>query len=219
MRQVGSIVILALLCLAVACRRNSPLSDDLAWLNNTYNPHPNISDASGHGTTGWYTHARNGGIDALVEGSTETFSNDGCKMTIREKRNPAASSNSEMRAEVVDHFDLQNIDPATIQVKTYSHYGGMNCEQYPQDERDAMNITCDYAEMTAHIRDENPLVSEETHTIWPKLTGAEHDAYGKSRGSEIWFELDDVDYARKFANVFRDAVVQCGGTKGAGSQN
>lgn len=202
--------------IALGCKENHQLADDFAWMNNTYNPHKEISGENGHGSTGWYSLDKDKNTETLEFGSTETFSNEGCILTIKDEPDTEAPLLREIHTETIDKVDLHDIDPNSIAVKTYSHYGGFECDRYSKAERIAMNMTCDHAEMIAETRNYEPLVSVQSHTVWEKLVGKDHEAYGNDRASKIDFEFDDIDYANKFANVFRDAVKLCGGIEGAG---
>ena len=78
-------------------------------------------------------------------------------------------------------------------------------------------MSCDHAEMTAFTRNQSPVVLEDFHAIYPKLTGKEHETVSNSKGPEVFLGFDNPDYAKKFAGVFQNAVKRCGGTKGAAS--
>jgi hypothetical protein len=215
--RIRAICLIATFFLVFGCKENHQLTGDFAWMNNTYNPHKEISDARGHGATGWYSHNIKENTESLEFGTIETFSNEGCKFSIRDEPNIAARLLREIHSDSVSKVDLHDIDPNSIVVRTYSHYGGFACDQYSQAERDNMIMSCDHAEMVAVTLNAEPLVSVDSHTVWEKLVGKDHEAYGKDRASKIDFEFDDIDYANKFANVFRDAVKLCGGIKGAGN--
>lgn len=216
-KTMKGIVLSTLLSSFIGCHTDRKLNDDFAWMTNTYNPHKNALVDIGHGKTGWYIHSREQDADVLSEGTIESFSHDGCTMKTILEPDLSATSNREINTTLSYAVDLHNIDPDSITVKTYTHYGGFDCEQYPADVRSAEHISCDHAEMTAYTRNREPLVDEQSHTVYLHLTGTEHDTYGVSKQDLIFFEFDDVGYAQQFANVFRDAVVRCGGTKGAGT--
>jgi len=73
-----------LVFLLASFSNDSELTDTFAWMDNTYNPHPHVSGAYGHGHTGWYTRKNSKDYDEeLSSASTETFTHDGCQMTIR----------------------------------------------------------------------------------------------------------------------------------------
>jgi hypothetical protein len=186
-------------------------------MNNTYNPHPDVSNSMGHGNTGSYV--RNGNIDVLFEGSIETFSNDGCRMMIKIKDDPnlPAPSRREMHGESIEKFDLRDIDPGTVRVKLYSHYGGFDCSKYSVSEQNMVLGGCDHAEMVASTRNGSPLIEEESHTAYEKLNGKDHDAYWKTKKAGIYFGFNNSEYANQFARVFQDVVSLCGGTRGPGN--
>ncbi len=53
-------------------------------MDNTYNPHKDVSGAYGHGHTGWYAPNDSSPYgEVLGSGSTETFAYNGCTMTLR----------------------------------------------------------------------------------------------------------------------------------------
>ena len=80
-----------------------------------------------------------------------------------------------------------------------------------------LHMECDHAEMLAYTRNREPVVDERRHIINANLTGKDHDDYKTLKEDHIYFGFDDPEYSHKFADVFRDAVIRCGGTKGAGS--
>ena len=215
MKTITATMIMLSLCFLCGCKRKEKVSDDLQWMNNTYNP-SGIAEGGnpGHGRSGWYVKGRNGDSETLAEGTMQTFSSDGCKITTWIE--PDLAAQRDIETELILKFTLRDIDPDTIKIKTYSHFGGFLCEDYSAAEREAMGIDCDHAEMTASTRNAASVVDEESHEIFKKLAGKDHDSYGKIRESRVYFGFDDIDYATSFARTFRDAVIECGGTKGAG---
>ena len=189
-----------------ACKRDGELSRTLAWMDNTYNPHDGVSGAFGHGRTGWYAHARS---EYLVSGSTETFTSNGCQFTLHFQDNPAASAFREVYGSRSHSFNLRDINPQSIKVSTFSHAGGFRCEDYDFDQRQRMN--CDHAEIVFSTRSEAPLIVEDSRTTFTKLQGRDHESQTKSKGSQAFFEVDDLEYASRFAKAFRHAVELCGG--------
>lgn len=217
MMKFQAICLAGMLFAGIGCKDNHQLAYDFTWMNNTYNPHKEVSGAIGHGETGWYSFSKETNTDVLQFGSNETFSSDGCKLTIKDEPNKAARLLREIHNESIDRVDLRDIDPNSLKVKTYSHYGGFECAQYSNAEREKENMVCDHAKLVAKTRNEEPLVSIESKKVYEKLNGKDHEAFGKDKASSIQFEFDDIEYANKFANVFRDAVKLCGGTTGAGN--
>lgn len=191
------------------------LSETLAWMDNTYNPHDwGISGAFGHGRGGWYAPRqlpswREG--EYLVSGATESFTHDGCQMTLHVEDNPAASAHSEMYSSSSYTFNLRDINPQSVKISTYSHTGGDRCEDYDPELRQIYRMNCDHAEILFSTRSEAPLIDEETHTIYAKLQGSDHESQHKSKGAQGFFEVDDVEYAGHFAKAFGHAVELCGG--------
>jgi hypothetical protein len=179
-------------------------------MDNSYNPHADAWGQSAHGRTGWYAPQNSDGQggEYLASGSTETSTHDGCKMTLHIEENPAghvvygSSSYS---------FNLRDINPQSIKISTYSHRGGFRCEDYDSEARQLMQMTCDHAEIVFWTRSEAPLIDEESHTTFAELQGSDHESKGKSKGANAFFEVDDVEYAGRFAKALRHAVELCGG--------
>jgi hypothetical protein len=128
MKAMKVIVVLVTLCTFIGCRTDSKLRDDLAWMNNTYNPHPEASLSFGHGTTGWYSHIPSNNTERLTFGTIETFTNEGCKLTIQDVTDSRAQALSDTQTTSTYVVNLHDIDPGTLTVKTYSHYGGFACD-------------------------------------------------------------------------------------------
>ncbi len=208
--SVRFLALVLLLLIVPACKRRGELSETLAWMDNTYNPHGDVLGAPGHGRTGWYSRSSAGQAhEYLVWGSAETFTYDGCKMTLRVQDNPYASAHSEMYGAYVYSFDLRDINPQSIKLSTYSHLGGFPCDNYTPEELQSMN--CDQADIGFSTRSEAPLIAEESHTTFPKLQGLSHESNSKSKAARAFFGVDDVEYAGRFAKALRHAVELCGG--------
>ncbi len=216
---LGSAIIALLLAATwwVHARQPEPaeLSETLAWMDNTYNPHDHdITGAFGHGRVGWYAPLPNSNRPAdeyLVSGHTETFTHDGCQMTLHTQQNPAAYAYREVYGSFSSTFNLRDINPQSIKLSTYSHTAGFRCEDYDSELRQIYQMHCDFAEIVFSTRNEAPLIDEETHTIFAKLQGSDHESQHKSKGAQAVFEVDDVEYAGRFAKAFRHAVELCGG--------
>src|SRR6202011_1381383 len=180
---------LVLLTLAPACKRGE-LSETLAWMDNTYNPHKGVTGAFGHVRTGWYA-ANNPSRQTdeyLVSGSTETFTHDGCQITLHIEENPYASAHREMNGTFVSTFNLRDINSQSIKVSTFSHRGGLRCDDYKPEEQQLYEMNCDHAEITFSTRSEAPLINEESHITFEKLQGSDHESKSKSKGARAYFE-------------------------------
>ena len=183
--------------------RASELSEILSWMDNTYNPHSNISGAYGHGHTGWYARKNSRFDEVLVYGSTETLTYDGCQMTLRTD-DPAADALSEMQTRTTRSFNLRDINPQSIKMSTFTHLGGFRCDMFPEAE-------CDHAEIVFFTHNEAPLIDEDRDTVYLKLQGSDHELRDRIKAKEAYFEVDGVEYARRLAKAFRHAVELCGG--------
>jgi hypothetical protein len=182
-------------------------------MDNTYNPHDGVSGAFGHGRTGWYAPKNSNGQagEELVSGSTETFTHDGCQMTLNVQDNPSASANREVHHTFVSTFNLRDINPQSIKLSTRSHTGGFLCEGYKPEEQQLYKMDCDHAEITFSTHSEAPLIDEQPHTVFAELKGGDHESRGRSKGAQGFFDVDDVEYAGRFARAFRRIVEFCGG--------
>jgi hypothetical protein len=195
-----------------ACARKSDLYETLAWMDNTYNPHENISGAYGHGWAAWYTHDGVGSkIEVMASGQAETFTFEGCDLTLKVEDDKRANTATEMYGTSMYHFTLRDIDPSSVKIETASHLGGFPCAGHTPEELAALAMDCDHAVMTFSTRSAAGLISEERHSIFPKLTGADHDSTHSSKANSAYFVFNDVEYAPRFARAFAHAVQFCGG--------
>jgi hypothetical protein len=150
-----------------ASPRDGELSDTLAWMDNTYNRHDGALGALGHGRMGWYDSNSNGQADEyLVFGSTETFTHDGCQMGLHIQGDPYAVASREAWHASVRTFNLRDINPQSIKVSTYSHRGGLRCDDYDPEERQRYSMNCDHAVIAFSTHSEAPLIDEESHTTF-----------------------------------------------------
>ena len=180
------------------------LSDTLAWIDNTYNSHPEVTNAPGHGHAGWYAPDKsNGSGEHLVSGSFETFTYDGCHMTLSIQDDPKAEALSEARSTKTYSFSLRDINPQSIETHLHAHFGDSACYK--------SQIGCDHAEIVFFTHIEAPLIDEDWDIIYPKLKGNDHESKQKNKGRESFFEVDDPEYAGRLMTAFRHAVELCGG--------
>ena len=201
------IALIATLSSAQQRTSDSELSDTLSWMDNTYNPHPDVSGAYGHGRTGWYA-PKNGSVheEVFVSGSNETFTYDGCQMTLRVEDDRAAETSKEVYVSFSYSFNLGYINPQSIRMTTISHTGVLNCRAFPGADMD-----CDHAEMAFKTRPEASLIDIYSNTIYPKLEGSDHESKSSSKANTAYFMVNDVEYAKRFMKAFRHAVELCGG--------
>jgi len=198
-----------LLALSVACcipfslfaqQKQPSLSETLYWMERTYNPHDAEGGGFGHGREENYSRG------VLAKRVTETFSYDTCQLTLNVKDDPRLPLSTDMYSSRVYEFSLGDIDPGSITIRPYdSQHGGLSCDFDPRV------MTCDMAEIWFETRDKLPLIRESTHTVFPKVTGSDHEASGQRETFGAWFYVDDADYAGHFAKALRHAVELCGG--------
>ena len=166
------IALIATLSSAQQRTSDSDLSDTLSWMDNTYNSHP--YSGAGHGK--WYQHW------------TETFTYNGCQMTLHTEDDPAAKVN--VVSSLSYTFNLRDINPQSISMSTYN------------------NVPAEIAFKT-HL--EAPLIDVYAHSIYLNLKGSEHEGENRSKANEARFSVDDVEYAKRLTRAFRHAVELCGG--------
>jgi len=171
-----------------------------------------LKAAFGHGRTGWCAPNNSNGRaeEYLVSGSTETFTHDSCQMTLHIQDNPSASAYSDVYRSSSYTFNLRDINPQSVKVSTYSHMGGFRCEEYDSELRQIYQMNCDHAEIAFSTQSEAPLIDEGSHTTYAKLQGSDHESKHKSKGSQAFFGVDDVEYAGRFAKALRSG----GGSRG-----
>jgi hypothetical protein len=154
---------------------------------------------------------QNGEADKLVAGGEETFTHRGCQMIVTIKDNRAAQTSQSLYGDEIEKLNLGDLNPDSVKVITLAHYGGMQCESYSSEERDAMRMDCDSAEVDVSTHNEAPLIDETLHTVFPNLSGKDHDSVSQERATKTYFLLDDPEYAQRFAKAFRRAIELCGG--------
>lgn len=198
-------LLLPALSLLGGCKQRRERADTLAWMDNTYNSHTEVVGSYGHGSTGSYRKGENGQPDSLESGYDQSFTHRGCQVNVTIKENPSAELGKDMLSDDTISFNLGDLNPASIKVSPRTHYGGIACADYLPDE------ICDWAEITVKTHNEAPLVQVNTHLIFPKLTGKDHDVFSPTKDSGTYFEVEDVEYAQQFAKALRHAIELCGG--------
>jgi hypothetical protein len=197
-----------------ACRvHKSELEETLEWMDNTYNPHESVSGAYGHGRTAWYAPDTVNGskTEVMAHGLTEMFTYRGCEMTVKTADNPEAQKSKELFTSATFSFNLRDIDPSSVKITARTRLGDFPCDDYSEEQRAAMGINCDHAEMGFKTRNEAGLITEDWNSIFVKLTGADHEMRHTSKSSSSYFVFNEVAYAGRFAKAFAHAIELCGG--------
>jgi hypothetical protein len=160
------------------------LSETLAWMDSTYNPHSHTGGAWGHGVR--EIHDSNG---KPSERRTSTFTYNGCQMTLHAQDDPNAPLFSDLYQSITYNFSLRDIDPNSVIITSLVEF---------------------------QTRNQEPLIEEDVHTVYSRLTGTEHETRYKEKTFLAAFYIDDDKiYAGRFAKAFRHAIVQCGGKPSA----
>jgi hypothetical protein len=153
------------------------LSETLAWMDSTYNPHYNTGGSWGHNV--FEAHNSDGKITVR---RTSTFTYDGCQITLYSEDYPVGLDG--IHWTTIYRFNLRDLDPTAV-------------------------TTDSMVEFRAH--NQEPLVKEDVHTVYPKREGTEHETRSKGRTFFIVFYMDDIPYMERFAKAFRHAIALCGG--------
>ena len=119
----------------------------------------------------------------------------------------------------VDSIGYQNVQPSRHRsddrkVVPFSNQYTTNCTD--KDEVRALNLDCSpQAEVQFLTRNEAPAIKYKTHTVFPKLTGKDHELGSEGGESHAALGMWDLAYARRFGKAFRHAVELCGGRPSA----
>jgi hypothetical protein len=163
--------------LSVAEDAQPTLSQTLAWMDSTYNPHYNTGGSWGHNV--FEAHNSDGKITVR---RTSTFTYDGCQITLYSEDYPVGLDG--IHWTTIYRFNLRDLDPTAV-------------------------TTDSMVEFRAH--NQEPLVEEDVHTVYPKLEGTEHETRSKGKTFFIVFYMDDIPYMERFVKAFRHAIALCGG--------
>lgn len=209
----GAVLVILPIIAAVACpaiQRRRDLKETLAWIDQTYNPHDG-GDILGHGH-GWerhYTPNPDRTETLAEEYQTTVVSHGGCKVTIRSET-LAVGIWKEIPSEHNYSFDLHDIDPNSIAIKTFDPYkAATNCQD-AVDVKDS-NLQCTDAEIVFFTRNGAPAIKDEYVRTFTKLKGADHEQRGTSKQQEMWLLVDDADYSQRLARAWKHAIELCGG--------
>lgn len=212
---MNSSVIVRAICIALsvtltACHKEKgpSLSETLSWMDQTYNPHEGTDFGHGKGTELHYdTHGE------VWEAFNESFTHDGCKVTIHFETEPRGVR-KDMHGTNLETFNLCDIDPQSIKVSTFdSHADVFDCSD--PEEVQLHRLNCDQAEVTFSTHNTASAIDEESVTIFEQLEGASHLLKGKRKTSSAFFTVNDVEYANRFAKALQHAVELCGGKPSA----
>jgi len=141
------------------------LSETLAWMDSTYNPHSDMGGALGHGREEMFSSGR------PFKRRTSTFTYNYCQMSLHTQDDPTAPLYSDLYTSAVYNFNLRDIDPKSIKLYLYDpQLGGLSCDF------NLGNMVCSVAEMEFETPNQAGLIDEDFHIVWTKLTGSEHEA-------------------------------------------
>jgi hypothetical protein len=177
--------------------------ETLKWMDQTYNPH------EGGESRGWEIHYTwNGHTEEVSQKFNQTFTHDGCKMVTRIET-MAEGVYVELPGATTYTFNLRDIDPNSITVKTYDLHHAYDCSD-PEAVK-AHDLSCDSAQVSFATANDAGTISDDTVRTYTKLTGADHESKSSSKTNKCWFIVNDVAYAQRFAKALKHAVELCGG--------
>jgi hypothetical protein len=192
---------------AIAKRRD--LKETLLWIDQTYNPHEGADNlGQGHG---WEIHyLKKGNDEEITEKFNTTVTLDGgCNIVTHSETFPVGVY-SEVSSVTTYKFNLRDIDPNSIKIKTYDlHKDVFSCADPEQVKNYELN--CDNAEVYFLTRNGATSISEERVTTFVKLTGSDHESRSVSKSNEGWWVVDNVLYSQRLAKALKHAVELCGG--------
>jgi hypothetical protein len=190
-------------------QRNRDLAETLLWMDQTYNPHEGGDNLGlGHG---WEIHyVRKGQEEEVTQKFKMTFSRLGdCNIAIKSETLPEGVY-SETPSVHTYTFNLCDIDPGSIKVKTYDlHKDVFSCADPEQVK--AYELNCDNAEIEFSTRNGATTIAEEAVKTFTKLSGTDHELKTASKTNKCWLIVDDIVYAQRLAKALRHAIDLCGG--------
>jgi hypothetical protein len=191
----------------IAKRRD--LKETLLWIDQTYNPHEG-GDNMGQGH-GWEIHyLRKGNVEEITQKFNTTVTLDsGCNVVTRNETLPVGVY-IELPSVTTYKFNLRDIDPDSIKIKTYDlHKDVFSCAD--PDEVKLFELNCDNAEIEFRTRNGATVINEDRVATFAKLTGSDHESRSASKTNKSWWLVDDVPYSQRLAKALKHAVELCGG--------
>jgi hypothetical protein len=186
MNHISTIAALAIAAIglqAQTTKQPPELSETLAWMDNTYNPHQETSSLG----RGQY-HARDNSplhlpVTLLSE---ETFKYIGDQLTLVHRD----YARTDLIVTSSWTFHLRDINPQSIKLQTYA-FGA--------------------ADISFSTRLEAPIIDKEMHFLYPKEQGKYRESMSKFKATQAYFQVDDAEYGARFLKAFRHAVELSGG--------
>jgi hypothetical protein len=194
LRRIALLSLIAIGCCACRKQQGPTLSETLAWMDQTYNPHESFGD--GHGKERIY-HSR---TSELWWGSNETFTYNGCQMVLHREDLP---SSKPYIFRYPESFNLRDIDPQTVKVRSFDPNDGTeSCDDPEHVSAYKLNCTAAYVQFS-------------THNDLPTIDDLPDHEHRKTTTNKAEFVVDDAAYAQRFAKAFQHAVELCGGKPSA----
>jgi hypothetical protein len=186
-----------------AFTKHRELQETLTWMDQTYNPH------EGGESHGWEIHYTwNGNTEEVSQKYNQTFTHHGCRMVTRIET-MAEGVYVDLPSVTTYTFNLRDIDPNSITVKTYDLHRTYDCSD--PEEVKLRELNCDSAEVFFATTNDAGAINKENVTTFTKLTGADHESRNAYKTGKSWFIVNDVPYAQRFAKAFKHTVELCGG--------
>jgi len=164
-------------------------------MDSTYNPHEGGS--FGYGSVQLLSS------DSAQETINDTFSYIGCEITLTSHIHYFG----QIDTTAIYKFNLGDIDPKSLSSSdTDSQYFGSSFCGLA-----APQFTCDTEQTEFETVSDKPLIDEDFHEVFTKLTGKDHESGGKSKTFVASFYFNDLGYAGRFKIAFLHAIDLCGG--------
>jgi hypothetical protein len=92
---------------ACACTvHKSDLAGTLEWMDNTYNPRPEIAGSYGRGRAEWFTVREGSTDEILAAGRMYSFTYSGCSMKVKSEPDPTGDDARIVMTSYVSSFAL-----------------------------------------------------------------------------------------------------------------
>ena len=140
------------------------LSETVAWIEQTYNPH---EGGRGHGHVSSYRQSPDPRGKPTYTESAETISAKGCAFTLRIDDDTSASTSGKTQWVSTFSFNLTDVDSKSITVTASDSRLGTSCSDAEVGK--SGGSSCDQANIDFSIQNDAPLVEVENRGVRPQL--------------------------------------------------
>jgi hypothetical protein len=187
-------------CSGVHAQDAPSLTDTLSWIESTYNDHFEQGGGFGYGVWRMESDGK------LAKKQDQSVKSSGCQFQTDIRDDPDATLAKILYTPLQrTKFNLKDIDPDSLIITKWSSLGGLSCNL------EIPNLPCNQARLEVQTKNKLPLMDVYFDTIYPKLTGANHETKTQAKSFITDFVFDNVEYAYRFMHAFKHAVSLCGG--------